>query len=163
MYTIKDAINAFIVSKISVRIYNCIKDKTYTFDELIGCPNEQITAWYEFNLHLYGDKFTLDDRNQSGWHIDHVFPISSFDLSHKRQQKLAFNWSNTRSIIAKKNRVKCSKILTHDIEQQNNRLNKFIKEKGEEFSINKDSLKYWRKNLKKFNIVLRDTSIAGTS
>ena len=36
------------------------------------------------------------------WHIDHVIPLSKFDLDNKEELDIAFNWRNTTGIICKR-------------------------------------------------------------
>ena len=40
-----------------------------------------------------------DDMNWNNIEIDHVKPISSFDLSNKDELLEAFNWKNTQPLI----------------------------------------------------------------
>jgi hypothetical protein len=44
------------------------------------------------------------------WHIDHVIPISKFDLNNQEEQILAFNWRNTMPLSCKENLSKNNKI-----------------------------------------------------
>ena len=41
--------------------------------------------------------------NRGKWHIDHIKPISSFDLADEREQKMAFNYKNLQPLWAKDN------------------------------------------------------------
>ena len=56
------------------------------------------------------------------WHIDHVIPISKFDLSNESQQLLAFNWRNTMPLSCKENLSKNNKIITAQIENHYKKL-----------------------------------------
>ena len=51
------------------------------------------------------------------WHIDHVIPISKFNLDNLEEQLLAFNWRNTMPLSSKENLSKNNKILKSQIEQ----------------------------------------------
>ena len=44
------------------------------------------------------------------WHIDHVIPISKFDLDSEEQQCLAFHWINTMPLASKENLQKNNRI-----------------------------------------------------
>ena len=44
------------------------------------------------------------------WHIDHIIPVSRFDLSDAHQQEQAFNYNNTRPLEAKANISKRDKL-----------------------------------------------------
>ena len=50
------------------------------------------------------------------WHIDHVIPISKFDLNNQDEQLLAFNWRNTMPLSCKENLSKNNKIIKEQIE-----------------------------------------------
>lgn len=73
--------------------------------ELLGCSAE------EYRLHLEGlfePGMTWANWGTHGWHIDHVRPLASFDLSDPAQQRLAFHFSNTRPAWAAENLSKGS-------------------------------------------------------
>ncbi|AHM03043.1 hypothetical protein roselon_00603 [Roseibacterium elongatum DSM 19469] len=46
--------------------------------------------------------------NRGEWHVDHVRPLASFDLSDPGQQAQAFHFSNTRPLWAGDNLSKGS-------------------------------------------------------
>ena len=72
---------------------------------LLGCPIEFFKEWIEF-------QFTDGMNWESDIHLDHVSPISSFDLTDITQQRLCFNWSNIQPLFAQDNRLKYNKINT---------------------------------------------------
>ena len=49
--------------------------------------------------------------NYGAWHIDHIQPCASFDLSNEYQRKVCFHWSNMRPMWATKNLAKGDKII----------------------------------------------------
>lgn len=66
-------------------------------EALIGC------TWKEFRSHvesLFTDGMSWDNYGRNGWHLDHITPISHFDLLDPEQLRLAFHWSNTRPLWA---------------------------------------------------------------
>ena len=42
----------------------------------------------------------------NGWQIDHIIPITSFDLTDNEQVKKCFNYKNTQPLWAKENIIK---------------------------------------------------------
>jgi hypothetical protein len=46
------------------------------------------------------------------WHIDHIKPVSSFDLTLPEEQLKAFNFKNLQPLWAKENLEKGSKNIT---------------------------------------------------
>jgi len=45
------------------------------------------------------------------WHLDHIIPCASFDLSDKLQRQACFHWSNYQPLFAKENLCKSAKVL----------------------------------------------------
>lgn len=66
-------------------------------------------------------KYVSEDFNlyepDSDWHIDHVIPLSKFNLEKEEDIYLAFNWRNTMPLSAKDNLSKNNKILPQQIKQ----------------------------------------------
>ena len=50
------------------------------------------------------------------WHVDHIRPWASFDLSDPSQQKLCFHWTNLQPLLATENLAKGVKPLITDQE-----------------------------------------------
>jgi hypothetical protein len=49
--------------------------------------------------------------NYGKWHIDHIIPLSSFDLTDKNQFKKAVNYKNLQPLWAKENMSKGSRVF----------------------------------------------------
>lgn len=93
------------------RIITELKEqKTKHTIEYLGCNGKEYLKWLEFNDLNY----TLDNRGTE-WHIDHVIPLSHFDLNDTEQQMLAFNWRNTSALSPKENLTKNNKIIPEQI------------------------------------------------
>ena len=48
-------------------------------------------------------------KNYGKWHIDHIKPFASFDLTEPKQQKLVCNYKNLQPLWAKENLSKGDK------------------------------------------------------
>jgi hypothetical protein len=80
--------------------------------ELLGCSLE----WLRFHLETgFTEGMTWGNAGQGPgkWHIDHIRPLASFDLSDPEQQRIAFNWKNLQPLWGTDNCRKGSKIPEH--------------------------------------------------
>ena len=68
--------------------------------ELLGASIEEVRAHLEaqFKLGMSWDNWSFE-----GWHIDHIKPCASFDLTDPEQQKACFHYSNLQPLWAKDN------------------------------------------------------------
>lgn len=78
----------------------------------IGCSLEELTAHLESK---FQEGMTWENRGQFGWHIDHVVPLSSFDLSIEENLYKSNNYKNLQPLWAKDNLVKSNKIIKGDL------------------------------------------------
>ena len=73
---------------------------------LIGCSVPQLRKHLEAQ---FTEGMTWD--NHGEWHIDHIKPCASFDLTDAEQQRECFNYTNLQPLWAKDNLSKGAKIL----------------------------------------------------
>ena len=52
--------------------------------------------------------------NWGDWHIDHIRPCMSFDLTDIEQQKTCYNWRNLRPLWGEENISKSDNYEPHD-------------------------------------------------
>lgn len=74
--------------------------------ELLGCPMDL------FRLHLqsnFRDGMAWNNHG-SHWHIDHVKPCDSFDLSKPAQQAICFHYSNMQPLLVVENLRKGARV-----------------------------------------------------
>lgn len=92
-----------IMGALRCRTAAAIRKKKSTTIELLGCsPNE-------FRKHLeslWTSGMSWDNYGPTGWHIDHIKPCASFDLTDPAQQKACFHWTNCQPLWAKDNFAK---------------------------------------------------------
>lgn len=97
--------------KLQRRLGNCLRDrirhavllKSDSSFNLIGCPVEFVMGWLEskFQEGMSWENYGRPDGDHfSGWHIDHVKPCSSFDLSDPEEQKKCFHYTNLQPLWA---------------------------------------------------------------
>jgi hypothetical protein len=75
--------------------------------ELIGCPVETLKAHLQKQF-LPG----MTWENYGKWHVDHIHPCASFDLTNPAEQRICFNYSNLQPLWAKDNLSKGAKIAS---------------------------------------------------
>lgn len=76
---------------------------------LVGCSidklRERLAAQFQFGMTL---------ENYGKWHVDHIRPCKSFDLSDPKQQRKCFHYTNLQPLWAKKNLSKGAKWLANE-------------------------------------------------
>jgi len=71
--------------------------------ELIGCSAEELVAHLEAQ---FTEGMTWE--NYGEWHVDHVRPCASFDLTDPAQQRQCFHHTNLQPLWAEENLTKGS-------------------------------------------------------
>lgn len=87
--------------------------KQYQTNELIGCTILEYKDYLESRF-LPG----MSWNNRSEWHIDHIRPCVSFDLTDPMQQKQCFHFSNTQPLWCLDNLKKGSKYTPQVVVQK---------------------------------------------
>lgn len=109
---------------IRTRIYNSLKrNKSKHTVDYLGCNINDYQKW----ILCYTPNYTIENYGKI-WHIDHVIPLSKFDLEKEEEQTLAFNWRNTMPLSAKENLSKNNKVLSSQVEQHYKKIVEFHKE-----------------------------------
>ena len=72
--------------------------KTSPSFDLVGCDRERLIAHIEAQF-----SEGMSWRNYGAWHIDHIRPVCTFDLTNPDQQRAAFNFRNLRPLWAHEN------------------------------------------------------------
>ena len=102
--------------KISEALRSRIKDavkkgftkKAYKTKELLGCDYNTLKEHIESQF-THG--MTWENHGLFGWHLDHINPCSSFDLTDPEQQKKCFHYTNLQPLWAEDNLAKGDKFL----------------------------------------------------
>lgn len=86
------------------RLKEIITNKPTSFTKSIGCGSNFLKSYLE-------SKFQpgMTWKNYGQWHIDHIRPLSSFNLLDKEQFKQACHYTNLQPLWAKENRIKSNK------------------------------------------------------
>jgi len=107
---IKNDINYKLKSLLRHRLYLALKGnfKSGSAVRDLGCTIPVLKTYLEskFQSGMSWDNWTAD-----GWHIDHIKPLSSFDLTDRNQLLEACNYTNLQPLWAKDNLSKGAKTV----------------------------------------------------
>ena len=100
-------VNYKLKSNTSNRIRKLInKDSVKTLD-VIGCSIEELKKYLEAKF-LEGMNWS--NYGLKGWHIDHIKPCSSFDLTNEEELKKCFHYTNLQPLWCRDNWSKSDKL-----------------------------------------------------
>ena len=83
--------------------------KDETTMKLVGCDLENLVDYLESNF-----QENMSWENYGEWHVDHVRPCNSFDLSDEGQQQVCFNWRNLLPLWGEENQIKADRYEPND-------------------------------------------------
>jgi hypothetical protein len=96
-----------LTERLRHRIYLAVKgaNKSDTTANLIGCSIAELME------HLQNQfKPGMSWENYGKWHIDHIVPCASFDLSKEEEQRKCFHFNNLQPLWAQENLKKSNKV-----------------------------------------------------
>ena len=138
----------------------CKSEKT---KQLLGCTIDELKIYLEKQ---FTEGMTWD--NYGEWHVDHILPVSKFDITNEIEQHVCFHYQNLQPLWAKENISKGCKMVNLDKTELMNRLSQDVILKLKEFKNQEEynaSLKYITtlfklpKEKKKISLVVKDTSL----
>ena len=93
------------------RILDALRGKTKSAPtmQLLGCS---IPEFRQFIALKFKDGMTWENRGLFTWHLEHILPCASFDLSNPEQQKKCFHYTNYQPLWALDNLRKGSKVIS---------------------------------------------------
>jgi len=99
-----------LLCNMRTRMYHAINGttkKSARTTELLGCDTATLKSHLESQ---FTEGMTWDNYGHCGWHIDHIKPCASFDLTDQNQQRAYFNYTNLQPLWASDNLIKGSKL-----------------------------------------------------
>jgi len=107
---IKTDINYKLTCNLRSRLTRAIKNnqKSGSAVDDLGCGISELILYLESK---FQPGMTWDNWNYRGWHIDHIIPLSSFNLENREELLKAVNYANLQPLWAKDNISKNNKII----------------------------------------------------
>jgi len=105
----REKIEFKIRGNLANRLRSAIKNnsKSEKTELLIGCSFEFLKKHIESQ---WSEGMSWDNYTTKGWHIDHIIPCASFDLSKEEEQKKCFHYTNLQPLWWYDNLSKHSKL-----------------------------------------------------
>jgi hypothetical protein len=104
-----------LYNNIGSRIRACLIKKSNSSKKYLGCDIHFYAQWLEYTME---EDMTWENYGTL-WNIDHVIPISTFDIENHEEALKAFNWKNTCARYAFDNFSKGAKIIEeHNLQQK---------------------------------------------
>ena len=102
--------SAKLAKAISNRVAIALKGghKKTSSTKLLGCSIEHLRDHLESQ---FEEGMSWDNHSMTGWHIDHIRPCASFDLTDEAQQRECFHYKNLQPLWAKDNLSKNAKYI----------------------------------------------------
>lgn len=103
-----------ISSVIRKRLWNALHSKnskkTAKSLELVGCSIDELKIHLE---NQFKNGMSWDNYGYYGWHIDHIKPCASFDLTNPEEQRKCFHYTNLQPLWANDNFKKSNKTISN--------------------------------------------------
>jgi len=100
-----------VVNRLRARLYAALKPnrsrKTASTLSLCGCTPHELMAHLQSQF-----KEGMHWNNYGKWHIDHIRPCASFDLTDPEQQRQCFHYTNLQPLWARENIQKGARLIT---------------------------------------------------
>jgi hypothetical protein len=90
------------------------KRRSVSVIKMLGCPVSELVIYLESKW-LPGMTWNNHGRGSDKWHIDHIIPLDSFDLTDKEQFSKACHYTNLQPLWQQDNLRKSNKILVREI------------------------------------------------
>lgn len=87
-------------SRLTTAIKAQLAGKRISAVENLGCSMKDFMLYIESK---WTQGMNWGNHGRYGWHIDHIIPLSRFDLTDKKQQEKAVHFSNLQPLWAKDN------------------------------------------------------------
>lgn len=102
---LKNNINFKISTNLRILTNHALKgkNKSKSIMKLIGCSLENLKSYLQM---LFKKDMTWANYGRYGWHVDHIKPCCSFDLTNPSEQLKCFHYTNLQPLWAEENKKK---------------------------------------------------------
>lgn len=109
-YKYKTDLNFRLKCNLRSRLYKLVRKKQKAGSALkdLGCTLQEFKIYIE---NKFQPGMTWENYGRYGWHLDHIKPLSKFDLSNRKQLLIACNYKNIQPLWAKDNISKGNKLI----------------------------------------------------
>lgn len=92
------------------RVYDAVRGICYSSQTqaIFGCSRDEFLNYLESKF--YGGMNWDNYGNNGIWEVDHIIPISNYDLTDLSQLRLALHYTNCQPLLIKENRSKFNKV-----------------------------------------------------
>jgi hypothetical protein len=108
----KNDVKYVLVRRLRSRLRHALRakgiKKTNATMDLCGCSPNELREHIE---NQFSKNPGMSWNNKHMWHIDHILPINSFDITDVEQQKKCFHYTNLQPLWAMDNLLKSDKII----------------------------------------------------
>lgn len=111
-----------IAHNLRSRLWSFVKNKQRKTLTYLKISRDEFIKWLEYQ---FDDKMNWENYGKY-WHIDHIIPCSSFDLTIEKNIEICFNWKNLRPLYGPDNMSKNDKIIPEEIENHKKIVQKYI-------------------------------------
>lgn len=84
-----------LIHSLRTRIGQFISNKSKPTAKLLGCSQEEFLRYLESK---FKPGMTWSNYGRKGWHLDHIIPLSAFDLTDSHQLEQACHYSNIQPL-----------------------------------------------------------------
>lgn len=101
-FRLKSDVSFRLLQRLRNRIWDALKgrSKEKSLKCLLGCTLTELISHLEIR---FEPGMSWENYGLHGWHIDHIRPCASFDLTDPEQQKACFHYTNLQPLWAKDN------------------------------------------------------------
>lgn len=105
---IADSLKEKLSHNLRVRLNDALKGRVKSGSAVkdLGCSVEELKSYLESK---FQPGMSWENYGPKGWHIDHVVPLSKYDLTDQEQLRIACNYANLQPLWWHANLAKGSK------------------------------------------------------